>query len=437
MKRYMHTPTIGLEIHTEIKTKTKMFCDCLSFHFRKSPNTLVCPVCLGLPGAMPYANLKAIDMVIKTGIALNCKINKKSKFDRKHYFYPDLPKGYQISQYDMPFCEDGFLDTEAGRVRITRVHLEEDTGKLIHKKIQKVNVSMVDFNRSGVPLMEIVTEPDIKNTSQAKDFAKKLTRILRYLDVSDCDMEKGSMRLEANVSMGVNLGYKVEVKNLNSYKFIEKAINYEIKRQKDLFKEGKTPRQETRGFDELSGKTVHQRYKETSADYRYFPEPDIPPVEISNEKINIFKASIPELPEVIEERFLQLYGLNKQYTDLLLKNKSTAIKADELFSKALKNNIKPIKVANLLINKKINPEKDCFEDIFKIVKTIKIKKISDKKMISGWIKKVIKENPKALEDYKKGKVAALTFLVGAVIRLSEGKADPVVVKNILEETLKK
>ncbi|KKQ42072.1 MAG: Aspartyl/glutamyl-tRNA(Asn/Gln) amidotransferase subunit B, partial [Microgenomates group bacterium GW2011_GWC1_37_8] len=316
--------TIGMEVHAELKTLSKMFCGCPSDHFAKKPNTQTCPVCLGLPGALPVPNKKAVIWSLMIGLALNCKINKKSKFDRKHYFYPDLPKGYQISQYDEPLCVNGYLDTSEGRVGITRVHLEEDTGKLQHKKINGKNMTLIDFNRSGVPLVEIVSEPDIHSASQAKEFCQKLRNILRYLEVTDADMEKGSMRLEANTSWGLNLGYKVEIKNLNSFRFVEKAIDYDLDRQRKLLEEGITPKQETRGWSELKNITVSQRYKETAADYRYFPEPDIPPMEFDDEFINDIKKQIPQLPEEITRKFIKDFGVKDEYALILASKKGKA-----------------------------------------------------------------------------------------------------------------
>ena len=282
----MYKPVIGLEIHTELKTKTKMFCGCLNDSEEKNPNVNVCPICLAHPGTLPTINGKAVKFVLKLGMALNAQIPEFSKFDRKNYFYPDLPKGYQISQYDKPLVEGG----ELKGLKITRIHLEEDTGRLLHAQDGKS--SLVDFNRAGVPLMELVTEPDIKSGEEAMSFAKELQLIMRYLGISDADMEKGQMRVEANISLaegGERFGTKVEIKNLNSFKAVGESIDYEIKRQSEVLDKGEKVRQETRGWNEFKGITVSQRSKEEAHDYRYFPEPDLPPLDLKKmdlEKLN-------------------------------------------------------------------------------------------------------------------------------------------------------
>src|SRR3989344_2037104 len=290
----IYQPTIGLEIHVELKTKSKMFCSCFNDPDEKQPNINVCPICMGHPGTLPVINEEAVKKVIKTGLALNSSIPENSKFDRKNYFYPDLPKGYQISQYDEPLCKGGFLTVDGRKIDITRVHLEEDTGKLIHPA--GTEYSLVDFNRAGIPLMELVTEPDITSAKEAKRFAEELRLILRYLGVSDADMEKGEMRVEANISLGdgKKLGTKVEIKNLNSFRSVEYGINYEIERQGKILKAGKKIVQETRGWDAAKEVTVTQRIKEAAHDYRYFPEPDLPPLQFTPEEVKKIKAKIPE-----------------------------------------------------------------------------------------------------------------------------------------------
>ncbi|MEK7120209.1 MAG: Asp-tRNA(Asn)/Glu-tRNA(Gln) amidotransferase subunit GatB, partial [Patescibacteria group bacterium] len=278
-----YIPTIGLEIHVELKTKTKMFCDCPNDPDEKHPNVNICPVCLGYPGTLPVANKLSIEYVLKTGFALGCENPKISKFDRKNYFYPDLPKGYQISQYDMPLCQNGQINIGANVVRIRRIHLEEDTGRLLH--VPDGKSSLIDFNRAGVPLMELVTEPDMHSAKEVKDFAQELQLIFRYIGVSDANMEKGQMRCEANISISLKsqeLGTKVEIKNLNSFKAVERGVEYEIIRQTKLLEEGKEVLQETRGWDENEQKTFSQRLKESAHDYRYFPEPDLPPLDLSD-----------------------------------------------------------------------------------------------------------------------------------------------------------
>jgi aspartyl-tRNA(Asn)/glutamyl-tRNA(Gln) amidotransferase subunit B len=369
------------------------------------------------------------------GLALNCKVAEVSKFDRKHYFYPDLPKGYQISQYDKPLCEEGHVETSEGKVRITRVHLEEDTGKLVHKRIKGKEVTLVDFNRSGVPLVEVVTEPDIKSASQAKEFAQHLQKIIRHLRVSDCDMEKGSMRLEANISWGLTLGYKVEVKNLNSFKFVEKAIDYELKRQKKLLNSGKTPRQETRGWNEKKNESVTQRYKETAADYRYFPEPDIPPMHFSKRYIEELRSKLPELPDRKKKRFIEQFNIRESYAEILTNDIGKSVLAENVLKIAASENVGLDDVAGVIINQKINLDKVQPKEIIAKIKSIKIGKIEDTGRIQKWSKQAVKELPAAVKDYKKGKTNAIAALIGKVMQLSKGKADALLVRKELEKIL--
>jgi len=311
-----YKPTIGLEIHAELKTRTKMFCDSLNDPDEKHPNTNICPVCTGFPGTLPVINEEAIKKTILVGFALNCQIARQTNFDRKNYFYPDLPKGYQISQYKKPFCSDGSLGISGKKIRITRIHLEEDAGRLQHDA--KGDHSLVDFNRAGVPLMELVTEPDLASGEEVKDFAEKLRLILRYLNASDANMEKGQMRVEVNISVSSTekLGVKVEVKNLNSIRAAAQAVDYEIKRQTELLGEGKEIKQETRGWDEAGQKTFSQRSKEEAHDYRYFPEPDLPVLNFDEKYLEDIKYLMPELPEQRKMRFKKEYGLNDAQVDI-------------------------------------------------------------------------------------------------------------------------
>ena len=405
-------PTIGLEIHVELKTKTGMFCGCSTDHFGKPPNTNTCPVCLGLPGALPVPNKKAIDWAIMIGLALDCQINLNSTFDRKHYFYPDLPKGFQISQYGDPFCFKGKLALFSGKViRITRVHLEEDTGKLIHKKIKDKDVTLVDFNRSGVPLVEIVTEPDLSSGEEAKEFLKKLRDIIRSLGASDCDMEKGSMRLEPNISWSESVDklakYKVEIKNLNSFRFAQAGIDYELKRQKEVLDRGEIPVQETRGYKPAEHKTFSQRVKETAADYRYFPEPDIPPIVLTKKYIESLRKQLPKLPETETAELIKDFHLNIHTAQLLVKDAAKLAYFKKYFSE-----IEPVKLANMIINKKIDLNKPPQLRIATQAIDLKI------------IKKVIQENADAVAKYKAGKISVIGFLVGQVMRQTHGKVDP-------------
>ena len=421
-------PVIGFEVHVEQSTVSKMFCGCNARHFRIKPNFHVCPVCLGLPGALPVPNGQAIKNTIKLGLALNCKINKQSKFDRKHYFYPDLAKGYQISQYDLPFCYDGQLTLDSGKkICIKRIHLEEDTGKLVHQKVGGKKVSLVDFNRSGVPLMELVTEPDFESSGEAKEFLKKIHHLVRTLKISNADMEKGSMRLEANISVGDSVSlpiYKVEIKNVNSFRFISNAIDYEINRQTKLLQEGKIPVQETRGWNQTLKRTFSQRIKEGEADYRYFPEPDIPPITISSTLIDKIKSKLPKLPDQQKQELLSL-GVKKHYADLLIKRKSAL---NIIFHFKDDKKIDVSKLAGFLVNKKIKGRD--FGEIVSQYKKLTSTGVSDINTINKLVDEVLKDHPKAIQDYVKNPNSA-GFLVGQVIKLSKGQADPQTVRKVL------
>lgn len=445
-----YTPIIGLEVHVELKTKSKMFCGCSADHFDKEPNTQTCPVCLGLPGALPVPNRKAVEWCVKVGLALDCEIPLFSKFDRKNYFYPDLPKGYQISQYDQPFCINGKLKLDSGKViGIRRVHMEEDTGKLQHVVVEGERASLVDFNRSGVPLVEIVTEPDINSSAEAVEYLKKLQQIIRYLDVSDGDMEKGSMRLEPNVSIRKTEdrgrrtelpSYKVEIKNINSFRFVERAIDYEINRQRKILEDGGEVKQETRGFDPQKGITLPQRGKEEAMDYRYFPEPDIPPLRWQQSTINSLRLTIPELPNIKLARLMREYGLSEYDANLLTTTRSTA----EYYERSIKYLVSSIKyqkitpktIANWLINKKPDVEKTSPEQLVELIlqKTVPSRMAEEER--EKIIKKVLFDNPQAVSDYQAGKTQALMFLIGQVMKATKGQAKAEEVKVRIKNLLK-
>jgi len=454
MNKYQ--PIIGLEIHVELKTKSKMFCGCPCDWFGKPPNSNNCPVCLGLPGTLPVPNKKAVEWTIKIAKALNCKINTISKFDRKNYFYPDLPKAYQISQYDQPIAIKGSLKfkiqnsefkVEEKEIAITRVHLEEDTGKLIHQG----NESLVDFNRAGVPLVEIVTEPVFRISDDAKHFLEELQTILRYLDVADCDMEKGSMRVEPNVSLMKletwNMkqeklpNYKVEIKNINSFRYAKYAIDYEIKRQTEILETGETPVQETRGFNENKNVTFSQRTKEEAHDYRYFPEPDIPPMVFKESFLA--KITVPELPGSKVERYMRDYGLKYQDAFILTRDKNIAEYFDVINSK-LKSQKSKLQVksqnlensiATLIVNKKIST--DLIPDKFiKQLSSLLSPKETDETQLKKTIDIILDQNQKAIGEYKKGKTNVIMFLVGSVMRELKGQADATVVRNKIEKEIK-
>ena len=480
MKSY--TPTIGLEIHVELKTKSKMFCSCFNDPDEKQPNVNICPVCMGHPGTLPVINEEALKGVIKTGLALNSRIPEHSKFDRKNYFYPDLPKGYQISQYDMPLCEGGFLDIDGRKIDITRVHLEEDTGRLIHPPA--TDFSLVDFNRAGVPLMELVTEPDITSAKEAKAFAEELRLVLRYLGVSDADMEKGEMRVEANISVsdGKKLGTKVEIKNLNSFRSVEYGINYEIERQSKILSAGKKVIQETRGWDAAKGVTVSQRKKESAHDYRYFPEPDLPSLQFEAEDIKKIKHGIPELPQAKRERFKKQYELDEEAIEMFIGSKHLGGYFEKVVSE-LDPKLSHDKIVNLIKlssnyitsdlqgllkggsvadkDFKITPEnfaefvglieqgvisskiaKTVLQEMFltggdpsNIIKEKGLSQITGEKEIEDAVRTIIAQNPKAVADFKNGKDNAFQFLIGQVMAQTRGKASPEMTSQLLKKLL--
>lgn len=472
-----------------------MFCSCLNDPDEKRPNFNVCPICTGHPGTLPTINEQAINNLILTGLALNCEIAPHSKFDRKNYFYPDLPKGYQISQYDLPLCKNGHLDIhldsgEVKRIRITRIHMEEDTARLVHSAD---GMSLVDFNRSSVPLMELVTEPDINSAEEARKFCQELQLILKYIKVSDADMEKGQMRCEVNISLSDTdeLGTKVEIKNLNSFRVVEKSIEYEIKRQTELLGEGKKIKQETRGWHDTKQITMEQRSKENAFEYRYFPEPDLPPMDISAEKIEQVRGTMPEIPEEKRLRFKGQFHLEDKMIEMFVKDYHLGIYFERAVSEldrwckdaGVKDNFEAIKIAGNYITgdlvallkedpsmasydaekleNKITAENfaefTCMiakgEISSKIAKIILLemyntkgdpsdilekkglKQINDTGEIDNIVSEVLAKNSKAVEDYKKGKQNSFTFLVGQVMAASRGKANPQTVGELLKNKL--
>lgn len=433
----------GMEIHAELKTASKMFCGCKNDPFyAEQPNSYTCPVCLGLPGALPVANKKAIEWTIKLGLALHCKINLFSKFDRKHYFYPDLAKGYQISQYDIPFCYDGYIETSFGKVRIRRIHLEEDTGKLLHTTIDGKKVSLIDFNRSGVPLVEIVTEPDINSAAQAKEYAQALRDLLRYLDIADCDMEQGGMRLEANTSLQAQgetelPAYKVELKNINSFRFLEQAINFEIKRQTEILATGEMPTQETRGYNPTKGSTFLQRTKEDAEDYRYFPDPDIPPIRFGTAAIEAIRATLPEDPKIISQRWQHTYGIESRFVDILLKHPALITTLEAIFAAATIEKINLSQLASDLASGKLalpsmGDRPDTTLTTFKTMHSAE--SVTDEEIVTA-IKTVMAANPQELDRYHAGETKLLNFFMGQTMRTLGKKVPTDQVKANLERVL--
>jgi len=469
---------IGLEVHLHLKTKTKAFCGC-STEFGGEPNSQVCPVCLGLPGSLPVLNKVALDYAIKVALALSCKVQGYTKFDRKNYFYPDLPKDYQISQYDLPLSRDGFLDInldgKTKRIGIRRVHLEEDAGKLIHRK----ELSLVDFNRTGIPLLEIVSEPEINSPEEAYEYLTTLKSIMEYLEVSDCDMEKGSLRCDANISLrkkgAAELGVKTELKNMNSFKAVKDALAFEIERQAKLLEKGEISIQETRLWDIKAQETVSMRTKEEAQDYRYFPEPDLPPFIINEAKIKEIKNTIPELPREKMSRFMRDSGMSEYDAKILVAVQKDADFAEEcmriyqnkdkkilinwligpLLSEANSRNCKVSdlkvsagglvelvafvekgEISNLAAKAVLKEMLDSSLRAPEIIKNKNLSQISDINSLEGQVEEIIKDNPNSVADYKNGKDNAIMFLVGQAMKKTQGKANPKVVQEILKRRLK-
>ena len=472
---------IGLEIHCELKTKTKIFCGCAT-GFGAEQNTHVCPVCLGLPGVLPTVNKRVVEFGIKAGLATNCTINKYSKFDRKNYYYPDLPKNWQTSQYDLPIAEHGWVDIdvdgEKKRIRLTRIHMEEDAGKLVHSgtTIKDSATSNVDYNRTGVPLLEIVSEPDLRSAEEARAYMEKIKVIMEYIDVSNCRMEEGNLRADINVSLRPvgtkELGTRTEMKNINSFKNLEDAINYEIERQEEVLEDGGHVVQETRTFDPARGITLSMRSKENAHDYRYMPEPDLPPIVTSEETIEKYRSELPELPDARRARLEKEYGLSDYDAGIITSSRAMA----EYFDAVVATGADPKLAANWIMGdlaKNLNEDgiditkspvsaerlgkmiglimkdtisgtiaKKVFKEMWtnedepeKIVKDKGLVQITDTGAIEAAVDAAIAANPKAVEEYKGGKKKAIGALVGQVMKATRGKANPQMVNKMLAEKL--
>jgi len=437
------TPLIGLEVHVELETRSKMFCGCPADHFGKEPNTQTCPVCLGLPGALPVPNEKAIESCLKIGLALNCRVNTQSKFDRKQYFYPDLAKGYQISQYDQPFCSDGYLLLDSGKkIGIERVHMEEDTGKLQHVVLEGKKVSLVDFNRSGVPLVEIVSRPDMSSSVEAKEYLKKIYEIIRTIGVSSADMEKGQMRLEPTVNVCLEDEKEKhytplsEIKNINSFNFASQAIDFEVVRQTAEYEktgiEKSATNKTTRRYDSVKKITFLQRTKEEAKDYRYFPEPDIPPFIIENELIEKLRKELPFLPD---EQVLELVnlGIDKKDAKILVSFHQPALTAIKLMTQRQDVDIK--KLASLIVNKKIEYSNDAVNQIYD--QYLKLTKVgnTNAEQLKTVVEKIIADNPSIVAEYKKGKTNVAGFFVGQAMKATRGTANPQTLNKIILDLL--
>lgn len=472
---------IGLEVHTELQTTTKIFCSCRT-SFGADPNTNVCPVCLGLPGVLPVLNKKVLEYAVRAGLALNCEISRFSKFDRKNYYYPDLPKNFQTSQFDLPICEHGYLDVEVDgekrRIRITRAHMEEDAGKLVHHgtSITDSDYSLVDYNRTGTPLLEIVSEPDMRSAKEAVAYMEKMRAILQYVGISDCRMEEGSLRCDANVSVRPvgqkELGTKTEIKNINSFKGVERAIEYEAMRQAELLEDGGKVVQETRTWDEKEGVTKSMRTKEEANDYRYFPEPDLVPFTVSDEYIENIRKSLPELPDARKERYMKEFGLSSEDAVFMTNDKATADYfeaavaagadpkaavnwlmgefASQLSNDGIEIDKAPVSAENLAALLKLISKgtisgkiaKKVFATMWKeggnpddIVKAQGLVQISDTAELSKLVDEVVGNNPKAVEDFKAGKKKAVGALVGQIMKTTKGKANPRVINELLNKKL--
>ena len=464
---------IGLEVHVELKTKTKIFCNCET-SFGAEPNSHTCPVCMGLPGTLPVLNDKVVEYAVKAGLATNCKIANFSKQDRKNYFYPDLPKAYQISQFDLPLCEHGYLDieTESGskRIGITRIHIEEDAGKLVHDDIHG---TMIDCNRCGVPLIEIVSEPDIRSAEEAKAYLQKLRAIILYTGISDCKMNEGSFRCDVNLSVREKgtekFGTRTEMKNINSFQFVVKAIEYEYKRQIEIIAEGEEIVQETRKFDADTGKTYSMRGKENANDYRYFPDPDLPPIELSDEKIEKIKTTIPELPDARKKKYMEKYGISAYISEKIISDmdmadyfekcallaKAPKVVANILVGEVARLNTSesffcPIlaenmaKLSDLISDEVINTSTakklisriwvDNYDPVF-IVEKEDLKQINDRQLLTEIAKEVIDKSQKLVSDYKAGKQQALKALMGQTMGKTAGKANPVILEEIIKSII--